>query len=97
MAKERITIYLEPDLIKRLKSVFPGVNVSQATAKAIELYFDTKDYAEWAIRSAVISRATMDMVAQSVFPGEVERQEQFMLASVAKADSWVRRRLREEE
>lgn len=96
MAKVRTTVYLEPELINRLKSVFPGANISQATAKAIELYLDTKDYAEWSIRTAVISRATMEMLAQSVFPEDDELQEQFMFSSVAKADSWVQQRLRKE-
>lgn len=93
MAKERVTVYLDPALINRLRTLFPGTNTSQATAKAIELYFESKDYVEWAIRTAIISRATMDMLAQSVFPGDTDRQEQFILKSVSKADSWVRKRL----
>jgi hypothetical protein len=96
LAKERITVYLEPALINKLKTIFPGTNFSQATAKALELYFESKDYVDWAIRTAVISRATMNMLAQSIFPEEPERQEQFILNSVSKADSWVRKRLREE-
>lgn len=96
MAKQRITVFLEPDVVSKLKRIFPGANDGLAVSKAVELYLESKDYSDWGIRTAVIARATMSMTAELMFPGDTVKQEQYMRSHVAAADHWVQRRLRSE-
>lgn len=96
MAKQRITVFLDPDIVNSLKRIFPGANEGLAVAKAVELYLESKDYSDWAVRTAVISRATMSMMAELMFPGDTAQQEQFMRSHVTVADYWVQKRLRDE-
>lgn len=97
MAKQRVVIYLESELLSRLKKEFSGLSDGAAAASAIEAYLEYKEYSEWSQRTAVIARATMSMLAESIFPNEPDKQEQFVRSHITKADYWLRRKLREEE
>ncbi len=96
MGKERVVVFIEPALLRKVKSLFSGSTESHAISQAVEYYLETKDYVDWAIRTAVISRATMEMLAQLFAPGDVDKQQEFMLNCLAKADKWVKRRLMED-
>ncbi|MGQ9824781.1 MAG: hypothetical protein ACUVSK_07265 [Desulfotomaculales bacterium] len=70
MAKERISLTLDARLVKKVKSRFPGVPMSQAVASLIEMGLRESN-ADRRLRSLdMVCRATILMLADYIAEGD---------------------------